>query len=174
MPTEYGSIKGGFYAASASVTDAAANKVSDWQGDGTVAMTLTDETWLGQNIFEQESFLAMVEATMNFSEMAYQPGSWNKLWGLTQTSGSTLETTPVTGASVYELGNTLTSVPENELLASVEVPNNSSKKFQVWAGAGRVSGSFPVSFARGFWTHDAAFTCTTDADGKIFQFISEN
>jgi len=159
MISAYGAVSGTIAAQAAAVTNA--NTIADFQGEASVNLVIDHASWKGQNIFIQDDFLHSVDATMNFSEVAFDPNTIGTVWGIT--------------ATVYTFDTSLTTVPELEWLATVERGNDDANQlFQIWAGAGRIAADFPISMTHGeYITHDIGIQLFTDADNKLIELIWE-
>lgn len=165
-------LSGGIYVASADVTNASANQVADFEGDAGATVTKAEVTWTGQSLFVQDAAATSYAFAMSFSTIAFKPETVGTVFGITATSGSTKEASPVT-ATIYEFSTSLADVPALEWLVHW-TRSSDSKKAQLWAGAGKLTGDFPMMMSRDvYMAHDSAVICYPDADNKILQVIKE-
>ena len=166
------SLNGGIYAKSTGVTNESANQIADYSGAASITMTSEHVEWRGQSFWVRDAVLVRVGATLNFASVLFKPETFGTIWGITATAGSTKEATPAT-ATVYELDTSYTTTPELEFLVDVD-RSSDSKKFQIWAAAGRLTGDFPISFTQGeYMVHDIGITCFTNSSNQMLQIIKE-
>lgn len=167
------SLNGGIYAHTSAVTNASTNKIADYEGDAVANWTVEHVEWKGQTLFVQDSVMIGFGITINIATVLLKQATFNTLWGITATTGSTLEAAPA-NATLYEFTTSMVTVPVNEFLIDT-TRSSDSKQFQIKLAAGRLAGDFPIQFSQGVYiTHDIAIVGFKDADDKFVTFIKEN
>lgn len=166
------SLSGGIYAHATAVTNAATNKIADYEGDAAANFTVDHVEWQGQTLFTQDSVMIGFGVTINIASVLLAQATFNTLWGITGTTGSTLEAVP-SPATIYEFTTSMTTVPTREFLIDT-TRSSDSKQFQIKLAAGRLAGDFPITFTQGVYiVHDIAIVGFKDADNKFVTFIKE-
>ena len=167
------SLSGGIYSHATAVTDAAANKIADYEGDAGCNFTSTHVEWRGQSLFIQDSVMIEFGVTINIASMLLIDDTLGTLWGITACSGTFTKEAAPAQATQYEFTTTYTALPTNEYLIST-TRSSDSKKFQVWLAAGKITGEFPMSFTQSqYMVHDISLIGYPDAANKIVSFIKE-
>lgn len=163
-------LAGGIFTAAAAVTNAAANKVADYEGAAALALSMTFSEAYGQNLFRQASALTRVAGSINVGTVDFAGATIGTLLGITATTGTTLEAAGVT-ATVWELDNTLSTVAAQEWLLEV-LRSGDDMLFQTWAAEAQIGGDMPISLSHGAnMTHDLSLILSTDTDGKFIKFL---
>lgn len=163
-------LAGGIFTAADAVTNAAANKVADYEGAAGLALSMTFSEAYGQNLFRQASCLTRVGASVNIATVDFAGATIGTLLGIAATTGTTLEAAGVT-ATVWELDNTLSTVTAQEWLLEV-LRSGDDMLFQTWLAEAQIGGDMPINFTHGEnMAHDISLIVSTDADGKFIKFI---
>ena len=163
-------LAGGIFTAADAVTNEAANKVADYEGPASLALSMTFSEAYGQNLFRQASCLTRVAGSMNVGTVDFAGATIGTLLGLTAATGTTLEAAGVT-ATVWELDNTLSTVTAQEWLLEV-LRSGDDMLFQTWMAEAQIGGDMPISFTHGEnMAHDISLILSTDSDGKFIKFL---
>lgn len=163
-------LSGGIFTAADAVTNAAANKVADYEGAASLALAMTFNDAYGQNLFRQSSALTRVSPSINIATLDLAGATIGTLLGITATTGTTLEAAGVT-ATVWEIDNTLSTVTAQEWLLEV-LRSGDDMLFQTWAANAQIGGDMPISLSHGMnMTHDISLILSADTDGKVIKFL---
>lgn len=164
---------GEVFAKSTGVLAIAADKIADYTGAASFNIAVEHAIAYGQNFWPQEIALVQMNVSINYGGVY-----WNTdkilaaLLGTADVSGTVKDTTTDT-ANIHKLTNSLSSIPSWEFLSEV-TRSSDSKKFQVWAAAGRLASDLNFSVSKDeFMTSELGIGCFADASGDVIWLIDD-
>lgn len=166
------STNGGLYQHATAATNEAANNVGDYEGDAAVNLVAEQVEALGQSFWVQDSVMIRAAASINIGMVYFDPDNFGTVWGITPTAGSSMEASPVTGTEwVLDIG--FITLPQKQWLVDVDRTSD-TKKFQVLAYAGRMTGDYNIAFTQGvYMKHDISITAFLDSNDDLIKIFKE-
>jgi hypothetical protein len=164
----------GIYAKSDGVKAITADKVADYTGAAGMNIAVEHAVAYGQNMFPQEIAMTQLNATISYSGVYWAVDNiLTTLLGVSGTAGSVMDSTAAT-ATIWKLDNTISALTNYEYLSSW-TRSSDSKKFGIWAAAGRLASDLGMSVSKDeFSTTEMGITAYADVSGDIIWFWQEN
>lgn len=165
---------GQIFAKADGVSAIAADLIADYQGAASFNIAVEHAIAYGQNFWAQEIALVQMAVSINYGGVYWASGNIiSAVLGITFTNGSIMDSTAA-NASIWQLTNSLSSVPNYEYLSEV-TRSSDSKLFQVWAAAGRLASDLGFSISKDeFMTSELGIGCYADANGDVIWIHEEN